>query len=140
MDRPKLIEIYGPEGTGLQPVLIKDSWQIAQLNYSVSYDVNYFDNLEVNQNSDKSISLLNGNAVLITASDRSGAELEILLLKRGISYNIPQNMGHKILMTKGSKIFIVAQSNAHLNNTINYFLDTKELKEIRQKVNQILIP
>ena len=125
---------------GFQPALIKDQWQVGQLNHSPFYDLNHFDGLIAHQKSARSLSLLKGKAILLTTNKLEGTEFEIMLLQRGTSYDIPRNKPHRIVMTKGTEIFVVEQSNQHLVEPKYHPLNAVLLKEIRQSIHQVLKP
>ncbi|MEM9822274.1 MAG: hypothetical protein AAF985_14420 [Bacteroidota bacterium] len=138
MRNSKLIEIYEPDAVGFQSVLIQDSWQVGQLNYSLDHDLDHFSYLEANLTGDQSLSLLIGKAVLLTIEETNGTEYEIVLLKRGTSYNIPQGKQYQVIMTNGSKIFMVEKALKSLKNHQKFPLNIDLLKMIRQSIRPIL--
>ena len=130
-----LIESYHLIEEGYHPVLVRDSWQVAKLNYSVEYHIDHFKKLVIHQKSDKALSLLEGSAMLIVGFDIDRSEVEIVQMKRGTSYNIPKNTAYAIVLEEGSQLFIVEQPNTYLDDVLECDLSQVQIKEIRQKIN-----
>ena len=71
----KLIEQYHTTENGYHPFLIRDGWQVAQLNYMPEQEIENIKKLDVHHFTDEVFILLKGNAVLITAKIE-GDEIE----------------------------------------------------------------
>ena len=102
-----LIESNNLEGAGLHPILIRDTWQVVELNYPDKHRLDNILDLTKHQKSDKGASLLVRKALLITSLDQN--DFEVVRPQRGISYHIPQNLWYAVAMSEGSKLFIVGK-------------------------------
>ena len=135
----KLIETYKIEEEGYHPFLIREGWQVAQLNYLDELHIKNIKKIEVHFQTDEVFLLLKGKAVLILAEileDEPIFELE--LMKSNVIYNVPKNTWHNIAMEKGSQVLIVEKSNTHLGDFEHKYLSANKLDELRIKVEQIL--
>ena len=111
----KWIEKYQVEDSGYHPFLIREGWQVAQLNYTSEQEIGNIKKLDVHHLTDEVFILLKGRSVLIGAEIKDGqVEFEAELLKPFITYNIPAGTWHNIAMQEGSEIIIVEKSNTHL--------------------------
>jgi len=132
-----LIESYVVEEDGFHPVLVRDSWQVAKLNYKDEYHINNLNRLRIHQKTDRAFALLSGNAVLIAIdNDDKKTSFKVVLMQRGTSYNIPKNVGYTIVMEEGSKVFTVERPNTHIDDVKYYPLDEEQLITIRLNVNE----
>jgi len=129
-----LIEIFNIESEGYHPFLIRDGWQVAQLNYMPQQELQNIFQLDVHLHTDEVFVLLEGEAVLIGADiNRDIISFEACLLQKGITYNIPQGMWHNIAMKPGCKSIIVERSDTHLSD-FEHFKLTKEQKSQMDKL------
>ncbi|MCG8580047.1 MAG: hypothetical protein MI866_09030 [Bacteroidales bacterium] len=134
----KLIEKYREAGDGYHPFLIRDGWQVAQLNYDDNQKVENIKKLDVHLKTDEVFVLLKGQAVLITASIENNRPLfELELMKSGITYNVPQDVWHNIAMLKGSEVLIVEKSDTHLSDFEFFNLTEEQQALMVQGVNEI---
>ena len=130
-----LIESYDFTEGGFHPVLVRDSWQVAKINYKEEYHINHLKKLVKHQKSDRGIALLSGYAVLIASEDGDyQSEFDIVLMKRGTSYNIPKNIGYAIVMVEGCELFIVEKPNTNYDDVNDCHLDDAQLNSIRNRV------
>ena len=134
-----MLEKYNIKEKGYHPFLIREGWQVAQLNFIESQHISNIDKIEVHHQTDEVFVLLKGKAVLITVTSidalfRFSTELMI----PHITYNIPKNVWHNIAMEKGSEVLIVEQSNTHLNDVDYLKLNTAQQKDLKTKVQNDL--
>lgn len=135
----KLIESYRANESGYHPFLIRDGWQVAQLNYMEEQDIDQIHKLDVHHLTDEVFVLLKGTAVLITAHLKdSGPEFEVILMKPGITYNIPMETWHNIAMTPGCEVLIVERSNTHVSDFDFYQLNEDQEKMMKSMVRQAM--
>jgi mannose-6-phosphate isomerase-like protein (cupin superfamily) len=131
----KLIEEYTHTGQGYNPFLIREKWQIAQLNYEPAYAPDALRKLDVHHKTDEAFILLQGEAVLIAASiNGKGVELELSKMKPNVLYNIPKGCWHNIALWKGAKVLIIEDENTHLGDFEFYYLDEEEREKLRQLI------
>ncbi len=131
-----LIESYGIEEAGFHPFLIRDSWQVAKLNYKEEYHIDNLNKLTKHQNSDRAVALLSGNAVLIVRDEGDNKDgFHMVLMERGTSYNVPKSVGYAIAMEEGCELFIVEKPNTHRDDVIDCPLTEAQLEAIRKKLN-----
>lgn len=134
MQKKQLIETFPSQSPGSQTILSKESWQVGQLHYDLTYDIHHFEGLVQHPDSDRALSLLEGKAVLVTFAQQQGVDFDFLPLKRGTSYNIPKNRPYQILMIKGTNVLVVEQSNNRPQAYQDYPLNREQLKTIRQEI------
>ena len=132
------IEKYSIKDEGYHPFLIREGWQVAQLNYDNNQKVENITKLDIHHQTDEVFILLKGKAVLITARlEEDQPELELELMRPEITYNIPQNTWHNIAMQEGSEVIIIEKSNTHISDFDFYQLTDEKQKELRLRVNEI---
>lgn len=132
----KVIEAYKIEGNGYHPFLIREGWQVAQLNYMPEQDIDNIKKLDVHLLTDEVFILLKGEGVLIGAKiEGDNVVFETELLKPNITYNIPANAWHNIAMRKGCEIIIVEKSNTHISDFEFFQLNEAQQQELKRMVN-----
>ena len=134
------VEKYEIKKQGYHLVLIREGWQIAQLNADENQKVNNITKLDIHYQTDEVFILLKGSVVLITGTINPENQplIETELMKQGITYNIPKNTWHNIAMEDGSEVLIVEKSNTHLSDFEFYQLTEEQQKELRKKVGETL--
>ena len=138
-DKTRLIESYEVSEDGFHPFLIRDGWQVAQLNYMEDQDIKNISKIDIHYQTDEVFVLLEGKAVLIAvAFDHDIPIFEVELMKQNTTYNIPKNMWHNIAMQEGSQVLIVEKSNTHLSDFGYFNLDSKQKKALQDQVEQLL--
>lgn len=111
----KLSEKFAYKGDGYNPFIIREHWQVAQLNYSLEEELDAISCLDVHRKTDEVFVLIEGIAVLITAEIvEDKIDYNLQLMKPDVTYNIPCNVWHKIAMQSGSKVLIVENANTHV--------------------------
>lgn len=137
----KLIEQYLIGDNGYHPFLIRDGWQVAQLNYMPEQEIGNIKKLEVHHLTDEVFILLKGKAVLITAKIK-GEEIEydVELMQPNITYNIPVETWHNIAMEEGCEVIIVEKSNTHEGDYDFFELPVKKRMEMKALVQKTFIP
>ncbi|WP_242202033.1 sugar porter family MFS transporter [Aestuariivivens insulae] len=132
-----MIETYYTNGQGYSPFLIREGWQVAQLNFMPEQDIKNITRLDRHNLTDEAFILLKGKAVLVAAEihDR-GIEYHMELLKPMVTYNIPKKVWHNIVMKKDCEIIIVEKSNTHIDDFEHYDLGPSELELFRKKVKE----
>ncbi|MCU4176612.1 hypothetical protein [Carboxylicivirga sp. N1Y90] len=134
-----LIEKYAVKDSGYHPFLIREGWQVAQLNADENQKIENITKLDVHFQTDEVFLLLKGKAVLITASIESGKPLfEMELMQAEVSYNIPKNVWHNIAMYDGCEVIIVEKSDTHLSDFEFHQLSEDEQMEMREKVTSLI--
>ncbi len=131
-----LIERYENCEAGFQPVLTRDRWQVGKLNYEENH---HLDNLKIlykHRKSDRAISLLQGSAVLIIATDHESTNFEMVQLKRGTSYNIPKGTRYAIAMNEGSQLLTVESPEIHSKDVTIYPMTEEQRESIRKQIKQ----
>jgi mannose-6-phosphate isomerase-like protein (cupin superfamily) len=127
----QLIEKYTHTAEGYNPFLIRDKWQVAQLNYVSGQGFADMDKIEVHQQTDEVFILLKGTAVLI-AAEKEGDKVNFQTIEmiEGITYNIPAGVWHNIAMDPDAQIIIVEDANTHLHDVTYYYLSDEQKKNI----------
>ena len=131
----KLIEQYQISDNGYHPFLIRDGWQVAQLNYMPEQEIGNIKKLDIHHLTDEVFILLKGEAVLIGAKIKeNNVDFEVELLKPNITYNIPVNTWHNIAMSKDCEIIIVEKANTHEGDFEFFQLSQEKKKEMETLV------
>jgi len=134
-----MIEIYKIKESGYHPFLIREGWQIAQLNFLEEQRINNIKKVEVHHHTDEVFVLLKGKAVLILAELKEDIPFfEVLLMEPFITYNIPKKSWHNIAMEEKSELLIVENSNTHLKDVSYLELSSCKITELREKVKKLL--
>lgn len=135
----EMIESYTITENGYHPFLIKDGWQLAQLNFTEEQHADQVQKLEIHRNTDEVFILVKGKAVLIISAliNKDSPIFEAELMKPEVIYNIPQNTWHNIAMEKGSGVLIVEKSNTHLCDVAYFPLDIEKRMELRKMVKEL---
>lgn len=133
------IESYEVLEDGFHPFLIRDTWQVAQLNYIEDQNIKNISKIDIHYQTDEVFVLLKGKAVLIAVVfDDDTPFFEVELMKQNRTYNISKNLWHNIAMEEGSKVLIVEKSNTHLSDFDYFNLDSKQITEMKLKVEELL--
>ena len=137
----ELIEKHHISEEGYHPFLIRDGWQVAQLNYMEAQNIENIHKLDVHHNTDEVFILLKGKVVLIGADvQKSVPEFTVELMRPNITYNIPLGTWHNIAMTQGSEVLIMEKSNTHISDFEFLPLTHEQRKELEILVKQRLDP
>lgn len=109
-----MIETYYHAEEGYNPFLIREGWQVAQLNYQPQNGLDAIDMVEAHKATDEVFVLFKGEAILIAANPtKTPIEFECVNMKLGVTYHIPAGMWHNIAMKVGAETIIVEKSNTH---------------------------
>jgi mannose-6-phosphate isomerase-like protein (cupin superfamily) len=131
----KLIEQYQISDNGYHPFLIRDGWQVAQLNYMPEQEIGNIEKLDIHHLTDEVFILLKGKAVLIGAEIKgSEVDFEVELMKPNITYSIPVGTWHNIATRKDCEIIIVEKSNTHKGDFEFFQLSQEKKKEMETLV------
>jgi mannose-6-phosphate isomerase-like protein (cupin superfamily) len=123
----QLIETYSHEGDGYNPFLIREKWQVAQLNYTPEMAFDAIDKVEVHAYTDEVFILFKGTAVLI-AAEKDGDKLtfQTVNMKAGVTYNIPVGVWHYLAMSTDAQLIIIEDANTHLQDVAYYYLSDEQ--------------
>ncbi len=137
----KLIEQYQISENGYHPFLIRDGWQVAQLNYTPEQEIGNIEKLDIHHLTDEVFILLKGNAVLIGAEiNGNDVNFKVELMLPHITYNIPVNTWHNIAMSKDCEIIIVEKSNTHTGDFEFFQLSEEKKQEMEALVRGAFNP
>ncbi|WP_185154126.1 hypothetical protein [Fulvivirga sp. M361] len=129
------LEKYSNKLPGYHPILIREGWQVAQLNYMEEQDVMNIKRIDVHRQTDEVFWLQKGQVALITAELNDGKpKFYAELMLPEVVYNIPENVWHNIAMTPGSEVVIVEKSNTHLADFEFFDLSDQECLELKETV------
>ena len=85
-----MIETYFHSGEGYNPFLVREGWQVAQLNYLPGHGFDEIEQIEVHRETDEVFILFKGDAILIEAKPQKDTiSLYCERMKLGVTYNIP---------------------------------------------------
>ncbi len=127
----KLIEKYQITENGYHPFLIRDGWQVAQLNYMPEQEIGNISKLDIHHLTDEVFILLKGKAVLIGAAISGDVvKFEVEVMKPNITYNIPVDTWHNIAMSMDCEIIIIEKANTHEGDFEFFPLSEEKKKEM----------
>lgn len=130
-----MIERYYHDGEGYAPFLIRDGWQVAQLNYLPGHGLDDMDDVEVHRRTDEAFVLFAGEAVLVAAAvDGVEVAFECVRMTPGVTYNVPAGVWHNIGMSRDARIVIVERSATHLDDVAHRPLRGGEAERLRAAV------
>lgn len=134
-----MIETYFHTGQGYEPFLIREGWQVAQLNYLPGYGFDQIGRIEVHRDTDEVFILFKGSAVLIAANPREeGIEFQCEKMRAGVTYNIPAGTWHTIAMDTDVEIIIVEKSNTHTQDCGFLDLTPSDRSDLYTRIKQEL--
>ncbi len=132
------IEKYLYKGEGYNPFIIRDGWQVAQLNYTAAQGLKAITQMEVHNQTDEVFILMDGTAILILAEPgEKGFVFECTRMLRGITYNIPVNTWHNIAMDAIAQVMIVEKSNTHLGDVKYRALSAEEKQCLDNQIENV---
>lgn len=134
-----MIERYWDGEQGYHPFLIREGWQVAQLNYLPGYGMDEIRMVEAHNRTDEVFVLLQGKAVLIAATEQEGKlRFETVGMEKGITYNIPAGMWHNIAMDVEAKMIIVERSDTHKTDCVYRDLTEGQHRELADLIKAVL--
>lgn len=130
-----MIEKHIHEESGYHPFLIREGWQVAQLNYLPGHGLDDIDDVECHHQTDEVFILLNGTGVLVAAVRRGDDfELQYEKMEVGITYNIPAGVWHNIAMSDDARMIIVEKDHTHLNDCEHCRLSEELLDKAHRRI------
>lgn len=137
---PELIETYLHEGEGYNPFMIRDNWQVAQLNYTPPQDLYGIEKMDMHEQTDEVFILTTGRAILIAAKLQTDVfSFQCIYMKIGITYNIPVNVWHNIAMDKSASMIIIEKSYTHTSDVIDKPLSEVDRDNLNSIIRELLI-
>lgn len=134
-----MIEQYKYEGEGYYPFLIRDNWQVAQLNYVPAQGAANIQLIEKHAQTDEVFILIAGRALLITSGKEGDTfTFQMNLMENGIVYNIPQGVWHNIVLEEDTQIIIAENANTHLNDCEYYYLNDNQKQQLNIQIAEAL--
>ncbi|HEX5153190.1 MAG TPA: hypothetical protein VFW07_17185 [Parafilimonas sp.] len=134
-----LIETYYTKENGYHPFFIREHWQVAQLNYLPHLSFTTIEGLDPHEHTDEIFVLTKGNAVLIAAAiENDKVSFECVVMKPGVTYNIPGNTWHNIAMDKVAGMMIVEKSNTHLGDLHYYPLSESDKENLKNQILELI--
>jgi len=126
------IETYFHAGPGYEPLLIREGWQVAQLNFAPELAAREIRRLERHVETDEVFLLVRGGSQLISARETPGAlEFEVHPMAVGLTYNVPAGAWHAIAMQPGDQVAIVERAQTHLRDVEYRDLTQREYGELQ---------
>jgi len=134
-----MIEEYAYDGQGYNPYLIKDGWQVAQLNYTQKQGFDDIEKIDIHFKTDEAFFLIKGEALLI-AADKVGDEVSFYMKKmeKNVVYNIPKMTWHNIAMSEDAQVIIVENAETHLSDFDFYYLNAEQRNEMYEEIKKYI--
>lgn len=133
-----MIESFSIKENGYHPFLIREGWQMAQLNYTEEQHIDQITNLDVHLKTDEVFVPMEGNAILIVAAivnNEPVFEVEYMMLNK--VYNIPKDVWHNIAMEPESEVLIAEKANTHISDFEHLELSNSKQEELKIMVNTL---
>jgi len=132
------IEKYEIKKEGYHPFLIREGWQVAQLNADDNQKIENIKRLDVHNHTDEVFILKKGKAVLITATIENNEPQFILdLMNPELTYNVPVKTWHNIAMLEGSEVIIIEKDCTHLSDFEFFDLTDEKKNELVERVTEL---
>lgn len=132
-----MIEEYAYDGSGYNPYLIRDGWQVAQLNYEAKSGMDDIEKIDIHFKTDEAFILLRGDVVLITADkDKDHLTFHLKKMKPHIVYNIPKLTWHNIAMSADAQVLIVETAHTHQSDFDFYYLNEEQKKKMYAEIKR----
>ena len=133
-----MIELFTIKEKGYHPFLVREGWQLAQLNYTDEQHIDSITILDVHLKTDEIFVPIAGNSILIAAKIELGEPIfEIEFLQHNKIYNIPQDVWHNIAMEPGGEVLIAEKANTHISDFEFFPLSRRKQKELKMMVTQL---
>ncbi|MCD8271084.1 MAG: hypothetical protein LUD46_23495 [Parabacteroides sp.] len=134
-----MIETYYHAEEGCHPFLIREGWQVAQLNYVEKHGLDDIDQVEAHKDTDEVFILFKGNAVLVEAQmEAEGIRFDCLCMKPGVTYNVSAGAWHEIAMDRDAEIIIVERANTHKQDCSYIRLTDSQKQDLYSKIKEQL--
>lgn len=122
-----MIQAYYSSLSGYHPFLIREGWQVAQLNYLEGHGFQDIVRIEVHADTDEAFILFKGVAVLIAVCPGSESlTFECRRMQPGVVYNLPAGTWHNIAMDRAAEMMIVERAGTHLSDCAYRALNLSE--------------
>ncbi|MBS1602894.1 MAG: hypothetical protein JST42_09515 [Bacteroidetes bacterium] len=135
-NKKRMIEVYEHTDKGYNPFIIREGWQVAQLNHMEAQDLEGILKMDMHLQTDEVFILLRGVAVLIAAAVNGPEDLHFtcVRMRPGITYNIPVNTWHNIAMDKTASVVIVERSDTHLGDFVYMQLTDSQRHQLKAAI------
>ena len=125
------IEIYDYTGPGYAPLLLRESWQVALLNWEPLFDLDQAGEIERHNHSDEVFVLWRGRALIFTTD---GERLHAVEMQPGVVYNVIAGAWHNLLASKDASWIIVENRDTHLGDTELRQMTPAEWSQLRSSL------
>lgn len=133
------IEKYFHDGPGYCPFIIREGWQVAQLNHVANHGLNDILDVERHNLTDEVFVLVSGKAVLLSASfDAGQPDIEYVAMELGVTYNVPAGVWHNIAMSRDCQVMITEKDRTHVNDCEYRAFTNEQLQEIYRQIARIV--
>ncbi|OHX64788.1 hypothetical protein NH26_22135 [Flammeovirga pacifica] len=133
-----MTERYTHQAEGYNPFLIREGWQVAQLNFEEASLPENIKRLDIHYQTDEAFLLISGKAILVSAiinNDEISYDMEEM--KEGVTYNIPVNVWHTIALKEGAKVLIIEKDKTHLGDFEFFDFNQSQHQQFLNEINQI---
>jgi (2Fe-2S) ferredoxin len=129
------LETYHHAGSGYNPFLIRDGWQVAQLNWAPELAPRAMRDVERHNQTDEVFIQCKGESILITAHETSDRLcFDACRMRPCVVYNIPAGVWHAIAMWPDDVVWIVEKSQTHLGDVVHRELSVSEYSDLQKVV------
>ena len=131
----QLIEEYTHSEASYNPFLIRNNWQVAQLNHVAGQGFEDIEKIDIHLNTDEVFVLMKGQAVLIAVEkNEDRLSYQMVKMKKGVVYNIPKMTWHNIAMSENAQVIIIEDANTHLGDFEYYYLNAEQKEEMYEGI------
>lgn len=106
------LDILEHTAEGYARVVDGPKWTVAELNYAEKFDPAKISYLERHTETDETFVLLAGEATLLIGENAQCVPLEMLKC-----YNVKAGVWHNIILTPGTRVLVVENSDTSRSNT-----------------------
>ena len=111
------LEVAIPQEGGFSRIVDGLKWTLASIGYSEKYDEENFTALARHLRTDEAFILLDGSATLVI-----GKELKRIVMKPLAYYTVKAGTWHHVLVTPGTRVAVVEDSDTSKDNTETFTL------------------
>ncbi|MBP2630002.1 MAG: hypothetical protein H6Q70_630 [Firmicutes bacterium] len=136
---PKIAKIFEYDGEGIECVFKNEGWLLCIKNWKPNNDIRYIKALETHYESDEEFVLMQGRAVLLSASrNENGFDIDLIKMEPNKIYHIPKNTWFNTITQSDTKMMYIQAADTTAENSKYIDMTEDELVMVRKKAAELL--
>lgn len=132
-------DVFEYEGEGIQCVYDNKKWVVCIKNWKPNNDIEKIQYLEVHHATDEQFILVQGKAVLLTASRENDAfKIDVIPMEPNKVYNVLQGTWFNTITQEDTKLIYVQDAGTTTENSEYCDMTEVELSMVREKAKKAL--